>query len=183
MMMIAVTVTGKDRPGIIAELTGAIFKSKGNLEDASMTILEGEFAMILLADLKTKSAAAVLRERLDQIRRQYHLSIAVRPILRRVKRGEKHLRGTEPWVASVLGKDRAGIVFRVCQVLASSGLNITDLNSKIMGHGRKATYALVLEVDVPRKPALTDCVKRRFQTLEKQLRVKITFHLLGTAYL
>lgn len=182
-MIVAMTITGEDRPGIIAALTGAIFKSKGNLEDASMTILEGEFAMILLASLKSKTLVAGLRERLNEVETRYRVSISVQPILRRLKRGEKHVRGTESWVVSVLGKDRAGIVFRVCQVLAAAGLNITDLNSKLIGHGRRASYVLILEVDVPNKPELLRLMKKRFQALAKRLRVQITFNRLDTAAL
>ena len=56
-MKLLMTITGKDQPGIIAAFTGAIFKCGGNLEDANMTILEGEFAMILLAEIGSASAS------------------------------------------------------------------------------------------------------------------------------
>ena len=42
------TVIGKDRPGIVANVTEILFEYGCNLEDASMTILEGEFAMIVV---------------------------------------------------------------------------------------------------------------------------------------
>ena len=41
------TVLGKDRPGIIAGVTEALFRAGCNLEDISMTVLEGEFAMMM----------------------------------------------------------------------------------------------------------------------------------------
>ena len=40
----AITVVGHDRPGIIAEVTGALADLGGNLEDSSMTLLRGHFA-------------------------------------------------------------------------------------------------------------------------------------------
>ena len=39
---------GKDRPGIVADLAELIFEHGCNLEDSSMTILGGEFAVLLL---------------------------------------------------------------------------------------------------------------------------------------
>ena len=48
MSLLAVTVIGHDRPGIIADATSALAELGGNLEDSTMTILRGHFAMVLL---------------------------------------------------------------------------------------------------------------------------------------
>src|SRR3954451_19548922 len=45
---LAVTVLGHDRPGIIATATSALADLGGNLEDSSMTLLRGHFAMTLV---------------------------------------------------------------------------------------------------------------------------------------
>lgn len=174
-MIIAVTVTGKDRPGIIAELTKILYRSGGNLEDASMTILEGEFAMIFLAELKSKQALERFVNHLAQAEEKQGLVISVKAVKHPLARGEKHPTGTLPWIVSVLGKDCAGIVYRVSKLLADKQINITDLNSKIIGRGPATTYALVLETDVPRKPQIILQLKCQFEKLEKKLKVKITF--------
>ncbi|MGE5762899.1 MAG: ACT domain-containing protein, partial [Mycobacterium leprae] len=49
MRLLAVTVIGPDRPGIITAVTGALAGLGGNLEDSTMTLLRGHFAMMLLA--------------------------------------------------------------------------------------------------------------------------------------
>lgn len=175
-MILAITVTGKDRPGIISRLAAGLYRAGGNLEDASMTILEGEFAMIFLAAIKAPSAYAKLNKELDKLGRSLGLAISMKEIRHRVVRGEKHKSGTIPWVVSVLGKDRAGIVWRVSNVLAGLGLNITDLNSKIIGRGKKTAYALVLEVDIPRRQGLISKLKRKFHALQNNLRVTITLN-------
>jgi glycine cleavage system transcriptional repressor len=137
-----------------------------------MTILEGEFAMIFLAHVKAKKALNQLTKQLNDLKKQ-GLFVSVKEIKRRLIRGEKHRPGTEPWVVSVLGKDRAGIVFQVSKFIADHGLNITDLNSRIMGSGHKASYALILEIDAPQKSALIDQLKRGFQKLGRKLSVDI----------
>ena len=47
MPSLAVTVIGRDRPGIIAEVTGVMAGLGGNLEDSSMTLLRGHFTWTL----------------------------------------------------------------------------------------------------------------------------------------
>ena len=48
MTDLAITVVGHDRPGIIAQTAAALAGCGMNLEDSSMTILRGHFAMTLI---------------------------------------------------------------------------------------------------------------------------------------
>jgi glycine cleavage system transcriptional repressor len=48
---VVISAVGKDRPGIVAGVSKVLFEAGCNLEDSSMTILEGEFAMILVVSL------------------------------------------------------------------------------------------------------------------------------------
>ena len=179
-MVVSITVTGKDRAGIIARITQVIFEAGGNLEDASMTILEGEFAMIVLASIAGKTRYRRLQNRLLQVAKALNLAVTVKEIQHRLRRGEKHVPGTVPFVISVFGKDRAGIVYRVSKLLAGYRLNITDLNSKIIGVGSKAVYSLVLEVDVPQTTKLVSRLTRAFRSLQKKLRVEIAMNPVDT---
>ena len=42
------TAFGKDRPGIVADVSQIIYENGCNLEDSTMTLLEDEFTIILL---------------------------------------------------------------------------------------------------------------------------------------
>ena len=48
MTSLAITVVGHDRPGIIAAAADALAQCGMNLEDSSMTLLRGHFAMTLV---------------------------------------------------------------------------------------------------------------------------------------
>jgi glycine cleavage system transcriptional repressor len=50
-----------------------------------------------------------------------------------------------PYLVSLHGADRLGIVAAVTQVLARAGGNITDLSTRLVG----PLYTLVAEVDLP----------------------------------
>ena len=63
----AVTVVGRDRPGIIAETTNRLAGLGLNLEDSTMTLLRGHFAMMLVcagpaeeADIETALASLTI---------------------------------------------------------------------------------------------------------------------------
>src|SRR5256885_1944902 len=57
--------------------------------------------------------------------------------------------GDVPFVVSVYGKDRPGIVHTVSRALADMDVNITDLRSHLAGED---LYAMILDVSLP--PAL-----------------------------
>ena len=48
MSLLAVTLIGHDRPGIIAEVTAGLADLGLNIEDTTMTLLRGHFAMMLV---------------------------------------------------------------------------------------------------------------------------------------
>ena len=50
-MRAVVTVTGKDKKGIIAQVSGFLAEKGVNVEDISQTILGEYFAMIMLVDI------------------------------------------------------------------------------------------------------------------------------------
>ena len=138
MTQLAITVVGHDRPGIIAQTADALADSGMNLEDSSMTLLRGHFAMTLIcageaapADVEQAIVAAV----------DPSLAVTVRAVPDEEDRapiGSTHL-------VTVHGADRLGIVARLAGTVAAAGGNITDLTTRLTG----SLYVLVAEVDLP----------------------------------
>ncbi len=50
-MKAVMTVTGKDKTGIIAKVSAFLAERKANIEDISQTVLGEYFAMIMLVDI------------------------------------------------------------------------------------------------------------------------------------
>ena len=63
-MRAVVTVTGKDKKGIIAKVSAFLSERGINIEDISQTILQEYFAMIMLVDISgaDKDVAALAAE-------------------------------------------------------------------------------------------------------------------------
>ena len=50
-MKAIVTVLGADKPGIIAEISGCLYRYNINILDITQTILSGYFTMVMMVDL------------------------------------------------------------------------------------------------------------------------------------
>ena len=130
----AITVVGHDRPGIIADVTGAIADLGGNLEDSSMTLLRGHFAWTLVV---TGSDPVEIEHRLESLRHNdLRISVIALP------EAPSHGDAGAVYVMSVHGGDRPGIVSALTKVIAEAGGNIVDLTTRLSGD----LYVLVAEV-------------------------------------
>ena len=49
-MKVVISVFGKDRTGIIAQVSGLLYKENINILDITQTILQGLFTMVMLVD-------------------------------------------------------------------------------------------------------------------------------------
>ena len=140
MAMLAVTAVGADRPGIIARVAQVLFDHGGNMLDSTMTILGGQFAIVLLVE--TTAQAAALESDLSSATADLGLVVAVRPV------GEGSVSSPPTHMLSVYGADRPGIVAAVTTVLAERAINVTDLTTRVL-EGEEPVYAMVLEISLP----------------------------------
>ena len=77
-MKAIVTVIGKDKPGIIAGISGLLADLSVNIEDISQTIMSGNFTMIMSVDLGTsKIALAELVRMMQELSERIGVSIRV----------------------------------------------------------------------------------------------------------
>lgn len=135
----AITVLGHDRPGIIAETTERLAGLGLNLEDSTMTLLRGHFAMMLVCSGEVADDA--IEAALAAITADGTLSVTVRD----VPADDAASLPGEPWVLTVHGGDRPGIVSAVVAQVAAVGGNITDLTTRLAGD----LYLLIAEIDLP----------------------------------
>jgi glycine cleavage system transcriptional repressor len=80
MSRFAVSVFGRDRPGIVAALTRVLADAGCNLEDTSMTILRGHFAMMLVISGGAGIFAPDLEAALSPVADRLDLQLSVRPV-------------------------------------------------------------------------------------------------------
>jgi len=131
------TVVGADRPGIVAQLTEALFRGGCNLGEASMARLGGNFSVMLMVEgANTASLEKLVRPVTDALGLRLHLE----PI-----HGELH-RHVEPNVqVMVYGADRPGIVAQATAALAAAGFNILDLYTDVGGTAKRPIYIMLID--------------------------------------
>ena len=76
-MRAVITVAGKDRVGIIAEVTQALAHQNVNVLDITQTILSDMFTMIMLVEIGQDSEYNVVREALLTLAGEMNLEIRV----------------------------------------------------------------------------------------------------------
>jgi glycine cleavage system transcriptional repressor len=140
---------GRDKPGLVAELARLVYDTDANLEDSRMTILGSDFAVILLASAPDREAIDRLSVGAKRLERDHGMTILVRT-LQDGPRPAVPGPGTRLFRVVAAGEDRAGIVASLCGVLASHGVNITELASQSRpGPGGSPHYELDIQVEVP----------------------------------
>ncbi len=144
MPALALSAIGRDRPGIVAEVTRTLLRHELNIEDSQMAILGGHFAMMLLLSAPPEVDLGKLREDLERAREELGLET-----LTLGEVDELEPAAAEPsHVVTLYGADHPGIVHAVSAALATRGVNITDLNTKLVG-AEPRVYVMMLEVGLP----------------------------------
>ena len=138
---------GADRPGIVAAVSGVLVEHGCNLEDSTMTILHGHFAVLLVVAAPDDVTAVTLEEALAAVAARFELVVAVRP-LREAAAAAAPV-AVEAWTVAVHGADRPGIVRDVTAALAGAGGNVVDLSTHLVGGPDAPVYVMTLRVTLP----------------------------------
>jgi glycine cleavage system transcriptional repressor len=158
---LAITVIGPDRTGIVADVAEALAGVGANLSDSTMTRLRGHFAMTLICTGPDHDKAWKALEFLTEDGQLVVTIRAVEPDAGAESAGE-------PYLVSVHGADRLGIVAAVTRVVAGAGGNITDLTTRLTG----PLYVIVAEVDLD--PALAGELAQQLAVAAAELGVDVT---------
>lgn len=162
---------GKDRPGIVAGVTEALVRLGGNIEDATMTRLGGEFSMMLVTALPAGRSLSSVQKSFRALEKKLGLEIGLKKIPPALARPSKEK--PAGYMISVYGADHPVIVHSMARALASRRVSITDLQTKVTGSARKPVYVMLLEVQVPDHLDM-DGLRTDLDRLRQDLKVEIS---------
>jgi len=115
-----ITATGKDKPGLIAEITGAIAHANANIVDIEAFSMRGLFAIFMIVDCRAAVIPVeALKDQLASIGSRIGLELTMEPYVAGRLKGEKRLA-----LLTTIGKDKPGIVARVSKFLSERKANI-----------------------------------------------------------
>jgi glycine cleavage system transcriptional repressor len=144
MNALAVTAIGADRPGIVAAVTGVLLDEGCNLQDTAMSILRGQFAMVLVVAAPDGVDAARLERAIGERTAGFDLLLAVRTL----HDTHESAAPIETWTAVVHGADQPGIVHAVAAALATLDVNILDLTTRV-AESTPPIYSMLVELALP----------------------------------
>ncbi len=118
-----ISALGKDRPGIVNQLSRAILESGCNLEDSRMTVLGGEFALILMVSGHW-GAITRLERQVPVLEQKLELTILAKHTEPRAAAQDK-----VPYTVDVVSMDHPGIVHEIADFFASRDINIEEMST------------------------------------------------------
>lgn len=142
---LVISALGKDRPGIVNELSKAIFDNGCSVEDSRMTVLGGEFALVLMIS-GSWSAIGKLESQTRSLEKKLGLTIVAKPTEPRAPKGEMM-----PYLVDVVSMDHPGIVHEIAAFFSGRAINIEDLSTWTYAAAHTGTpmFALGMTVSVP----------------------------------
>jgi glycine cleavage system transcriptional repressor len=132
------TLVGKDRPGIVAHVTAALYEGGANLGETSMMRLGGNFSIMMMVQFSGTTHA--LQDLVGGVAESLGLQLHIDHIEARL-----HDHRIPDVRITVYGADRTGIVAKVTGVLAEAGLDILELESDVAGTNAEPIYIMSIE--------------------------------------
>jgi len=144
MARAVISTIGRDRPGIVNEVSQAVLELNLNIEDSRMTVLGGEFA-VLMSVTGGEVSLEMLEVKLQQLCEESGLAF----LFRRTE--ERSARHALPYLVRVVAMDHPGIVARIAGFFSERAINIRDLNTETerAAHTGTPIFNLAVTVEVP----------------------------------
>ncbi len=118
-----ISVIGEDRVGIVSKVTQFLFKKGFNIIDIEQTVIHSQFTMvILLQPFHVRFQLSRLRTGLSRLAKELRMNITITPLHK--FKGLRLAETKKPYVLTILGADRPGIVAAFSYTLAKHHCNI-----------------------------------------------------------
>ena len=142
---LVLTAIGRDRPGIVDDLTRVLLNAELNVEDSRMSVLGGEFAIILLITGSSEAIEQIQKER-EQLETALNMNLLFKATTARSAVKDK-----VSYRIKVVGMDHPGIVHRLSRFLSQKNINIEDLETESYPapHTGTPMFAVNMTVDIP----------------------------------
>ena len=157
MKKLTISFLGRDCPGIVSAVSQILGQTGCNIIEVTQTILCGEFAAIFIVQapenvteesLHTQLALGLVDAKLD-------LSVLVRPAVE--GRWEDSV-VSQPFVVTVDGPDRPGLIAAMSRVFARHGVNIDSLKAVLgQDHSNHALFVFEVKASWPAKARPRAC--------------------------
>lgn len=145
------SVMSKDRSGIIAKVTGAIFDLNGDLADLSQSLLGGYFTMILIATFPDDVTPQAVEEKLAPFVEETGAEVIVKQVNPPVELSQTPL-PEKTYIVTAQAKNRGGLVYGISSFCFEHDINILDLTTTLSEN----QYTMILQLDLTRATSIPE---------------------------
>jgi len=161
-----VSVIGEDRVGIVSRVTQFLFEKGFNIVDIEQTVVHSQFTMILLIQpRRVRFQLSRLRTGLSRLAKELRMNITVTPLLE--FKGLRLAETKKPYVLTILGADRPGVVAAFSHALAKHRCNIDRI--KMIARGE----LLAMEMWIDLREANFHVLRADLTTVAKKVGMDI----------
>jgi glycine cleavage system transcriptional repressor len=162
---------GKDRPGIVEDISTLLFEEGANIEDSRMAVMGGYFSVMMLFSCGEDRLGAVRTglEGLGKLGLKTSLHEAQEP-----SPAPPH--AALPLKFEVTAIDHPGIVRKVVHILHNHDVNILALNTQVSKAPLSGAplFSLSLEADVPAIRPISE-LKQDLTSLAAEMNLDLSF--------
>ena len=118
-----ISVIGEDRVGLVSEVTQFLFKKGFNIIDIEQTVIHSQFTMVLLIQpVRPRFHLNQVKKGLSYLVKKVDMNITIAPL--HEFKGLRLAETKKPYVLTILGSDRPGVVAAFSSALAQHHCNI-----------------------------------------------------------
>ena len=164
-------LTGKDRPGIVDDVSTFLFEKGANIEDSRMAIMGGCFSVMMLFSCSGEELENI-GAGLSELK-----ALGFETSLHGAQPPETAFDAVQfPLKMALTSMDHPGIVQQVVRILRRYDVNIRSMNTRTASAPLSGApmFNMVLEGDVPGEKQVSD-VKRELTALAAEMNMDLDF--------
>ena len=164
---VVISVMSLDRPGIVADIAGAIYQLNGDLADLSQSVLHSFFIMTVIAQFDSDISVKEIKEKIGLIDSATSLEVMVKE----VDSSEINQSPSLPkdiYIVTGQGKNRTGLVFSMGAFCKDHEINIIDYDTKLSDN----MYSMILEIDLTNSESV-EVIDEKLNNMAKKLGLKV----------
>ena len=142
---LVITALGQDRPGIVNELSSTLFSHELNIEDSRMSVLGGEFAILLLVTGSEQSLSRFIDNK-QEAEASLNMTLTIK-----TTESPESTHSQIPYDVEVISVDYPGIVHKLTHFFSDQNINIVDLSTDRYAapHTGTPMFALQMTIGIP----------------------------------
>ncbi|MCX8119117.1 MAG: phosphoserine phosphatase SerB [Desulfobacterota bacterium] len=162
------SVIGEDRVGLVSQVTQFLYQKGFNLVDIEQSVIHSQFTMVLLIEpISGRFRLRELKRGLSLLARELDVKITATPL--HAFKGLRLAETKEPYILTILGTDRPGVVAGFSKVFARHRCNIERI--KMIARGE----LLAMEMAVDLRKAHFSELRRELSEVAREIGMDVVF--------